>query len=314
MYGAGGQKRVPSEFNKDFRVPLPLLDEQRAIADFLDRETARLETLVGKKRELIEKLKEKRTALISRTVTRGLPAEAAAKAGLNPHPKLKPSGIEWLGDVPEHWDVKQGRYVGRIKTTVSLAEDEIIDAEGVIPYIKVEDLNSDHNIPVFSEAKFRSVDTSHSWIEDALIFPKRGAAIFTNKVSILRTRALLDPNLMGWQMLGQSFPKYYYYILKGRGLDDLADTSTVPQINNKHIYSERFPAPPLSEQRTIADYLDRETAKLDRLMEKVAAAIEKLQEYRTALITAAVTGKIDVRGLADSAVSTPVAGSSTVAV
>ena len=78
---------------------------QRAIADFLDAQTAKIDTLVAKKRTLIERLKEKRTALISRTVTRGLPPDAARAAGLDPHPKLKPSGIDWLGDVPEHWEV-----------------------------------------------------------------------------------------------------------------------------------------------------------------------------------------------------------------
>ena len=87
------------------RVARAALDEQRAIADFLDRETAKIDTLVAKKRTLIERLKEKRTALISRTVTRGLPPDAARAAGLDPHPKLKPSGIDWLGDVPEHWTV-----------------------------------------------------------------------------------------------------------------------------------------------------------------------------------------------------------------
>ena len=91
-------------------IPLPAGDEQRAIADFLDRETAKIDTLVAKKRTLIERLKEKRTALISRTVTRGLPPDAARAAGLDPHPKLKPSGIDWLGDVPEHWDAAAAVY------------------------------------------------------------------------------------------------------------------------------------------------------------------------------------------------------------
>lgn len=85
-------------------ISVPSQDEQRAIAEFVDAKTATLDTLVAKKRALIEKLKEKRSALISRTVTRGLPPEAARAAGLEPHPKLKPSGIEWLGDVPEHWE------------------------------------------------------------------------------------------------------------------------------------------------------------------------------------------------------------------
>ena len=91
------------------QVPLPPLDEQRAIAAFLDRETERIDALVAKKRQLIERLQEYRTALITRTVTRGLPPDAARAAGLDPSPRLKPSGVEWLGDVPEHWEVKELR-------------------------------------------------------------------------------------------------------------------------------------------------------------------------------------------------------------
>ncbi|MFE8031648.1 restriction endonuclease subunit S [Thiohalocapsa marina] len=105
MYGAGGQKRVPPEFCKDFLTPLPPLPEQTAIADFLDRETGRIDTLVAKKRRLIALLREKRTALISRTVTRGLPEATAREFGLEPHTRFKDSGIEWLGQVPEGWEV-----------------------------------------------------------------------------------------------------------------------------------------------------------------------------------------------------------------
>ncbi len=86
-------------------LPLPPLDEQRTIAAFLDRETERIDALVAKKRLLIERLQEYRTALITRTVTRGLPPEAARAAGMDPSPRLKPSGVEWLGEVPEHWEV-----------------------------------------------------------------------------------------------------------------------------------------------------------------------------------------------------------------
>lgn len=104
MYGAGGQKRVPPEFNKDFRIPVPPLTEQAAIADFLDRKTAETEQLVAKKRVLIEKLQEKRTALISRTVTLGLPPEAI-RAGLEPSPKFKGSRAGWPSDIPAHWEL-----------------------------------------------------------------------------------------------------------------------------------------------------------------------------------------------------------------
>ena len=95
-----------SEIGESLPLPLPPLDEQRAIAAHLDRETERIDALVAKKRLLIERLEEYRTALITRTVTRGLPPEAARAAGLDPSPRLKPSGVEWLGEVPEHWEVK----------------------------------------------------------------------------------------------------------------------------------------------------------------------------------------------------------------
>ena len=91
-------------------LPLPPLDEQRAIAAYLDRETERIDALVAKKRLLIERLEEYRSALITRTVTRGLPPEAARAAGLDPSPRLKPSGVEWLGEVPEHWEVKEIKW------------------------------------------------------------------------------------------------------------------------------------------------------------------------------------------------------------
>ena len=98
-------QNVSAERYASLWVPLPAVKEQVAIAHFLDRETAKIDTLVAKKRTLIERLNEKRTALISRTVTRGLPPDAARQAGLDPHPNLKPSGIEWLGEVPGRWEV-----------------------------------------------------------------------------------------------------------------------------------------------------------------------------------------------------------------
>ena len=113
-----------------FLLPLPPLDEQRAIAAYLDRETERIDALVAKKRLLIERLEEYRTALITRTVTRGLPPEAARAAGLDPSPRLKPSGVEWLGEVPEHWEVKDlkrcvpGVTVGIVVTPAKYYEDE----------------------------------------------------------------------------------------------------------------------------------------------------------------------------------------------
>ncbi|MEI7695575.1 MAG: restriction endonuclease subunit S, partial [Chlorobium sp.] len=268
-------------------IPVPLLPlpEQQAIAAFLDRETGRIDALIAKKKNLLSLLAEQRTALISRAVTKGL----------NPSVKLKPSSVEWLGDVPEHWEVKKGKYLGVLQSTPNVDEEEQTEEGGLINYIKVDDLNSLDNIPFFKKSRLDCTIIKKPFVQNALIFPKRGAAIFTNKVSILLGKALLDPNMMGWKILKKYNLKYVYHTLLLRGLDDLADTSTVPQINNKHIYPEVFPLPPLPEQQAIAAFLDRETAKIDTLSAKVLTAIERLKEYRTALISAAVTGKIDVR-------------------
>ena len=109
---------------KDLLIALPPVDEQCAIAEYVDRETERIDALMVKMRLLIERLKEQRTALITRTVTRGLPPEAARAAGLDPSPRLKTSGVEWLGDVPEHWEVKRLKHVASIATTTAFTDGE----------------------------------------------------------------------------------------------------------------------------------------------------------------------------------------------
>ena len=119
-------ENVSAERYARMLLPLPPLDEQRAIAAYLDRETERIDALVAKKRLLIERLEEYRTALITRTVTRGLPPEAARAAGLDPSPRLKPSGVEWLGEVPEHWDVRRLRTLADITT----GSKDTVDRDG----------------------------------------------------------------------------------------------------------------------------------------------------------------------------------------
>ena len=276
-------------------LPLPPPLEQHAIAEFLDRETGKIDALVMKKRTLIARLKEKRSALISRTVTRGLPPDAAAAVGLDPRPKLKPSGIDWLGDVPEHWDITKGRFLGTLLGSTAVSEDDMTEDEEGTPYAKVDDLNYVDSSLLLQTTSMRvtGVTARHRRI---VLFPKRGAAIFTNKVVIADGPYLFDSNLMGWEIARSADLEFVVYCLVARRLDDLADVSTVPQINNKHIYPAAFPRPPLPEQSAIVAFLDCETTKIDRMVTKVETAIERLQEYRTALITAAVTGKIDVRG------------------
>jgi type I restriction enzyme S subunit len=285
MYGAGGQKRVPPEFCKDFQTPLPPLPEQTAIADFLDRETGRIDVLVARKRRLIELLREKRAALISRTVRRGLPADAAREFGLEPHTRFKDSGIDWLGEVPEGWEVKSLRYLFHIRAGGDLKEDFYSEERTQqCPYpIYTNSIQSD--IPYgFTSKPYFGANTITVTGRGEI-----GHAVYRDHEYDAIIRLLvLTPKGIGGSC------KYFAYFINSM-LKFFGGSTAVSQLSAEQIRPYRVFVPPLPEQTAIATYLDRETSKIDRLAEKVEGAVGRLQEYRTALITAAVTGKIDVR-------------------
>ena len=287
FYSMGGGLRQSTKFKdlKRLTIITPSKEEQVAISNFLDHETAKIDALIQEQERLIELLKEKRQAVISHAVTKGL----------DPDVKMKDSGIEWLGEVPEHWEVKKGAYVGRLFGSEQIAEDGISDV-GAVPFLKVSSL-SEHSFEIQSwdwfitEEIAQGTHTRNNYI----VFPKRGAAIFLNKVNIVRQPSVIDPNLMGWQMFEFADIEYIAFALRARKLDELADISTVPQINNKHIYPEKFTLPPLSEQLEIVTFLNTSLRKTDTLITESELAIALLEERRSALISAAVTGQIDVR-------------------
>lgn len=280
----------------DIAIPLPAPAEQLAIGAFLAAQTAKLDALIDKKRALIELLSEKRTTLISQTVTRGLPPEAARAAGLDQHPKLKDTGIEWLGEIPEHW------LVGKFAREVRIAEGQV-DPE-IEPYASMLLIAPNHvesatgrllgqetaseqgaisgkylcRLGEVVYSKIRPVLAKATIApEDCLcsadMYPMRGYKAITNGYLLW---LLLSPEFTAWSVLE-------------------ADRVAMPKINRETLNELRLPVPPLAEQRAIEEYLQHESASIDDMIEKVEAAIGRLQEYRSALITAAVTGKIDVR-------------------
>ncbi|MBO6728235.1 MAG: restriction endonuclease subunit S [Maricaulis sp.] len=264
-------------------VPLPDLDTQKAIADFLDKETARIDQLIEKKQRLVELLGERELNQVSLLVS-GRVDHAV---------QLVPSGLSWLPEIPVHWSREKGMRIGAIIGSSQGAEVEA-EVPGTIPYLKVSDL---------LDFDGRKVERTNSSLVPSgevvsrgptIVFPKRGAAIFTNKASLIEGRFALDPNLMGWSMRPGFAAEYYLAVLKCRRLDDLADVSTVPQINNKHIYPQWFPKPPLNEQHSIARRLQSLQGPFASIRSRIFISIDRLKEYRSALITAAVTGQIDV--------------------
>jgi type I restriction enzyme, S subunit len=294
-----GIQNLDSSAYLEIRVCFPECDEQRTIADFLDRETAKLDTLVEKKRALIEKLKEKRAALISRTVTRGLPPDAARAAGLNPHPKLKPSGVEWIGDVPEHWVVSK---LSRKLMVLDCKHKTVSFIDDGVPVASIREV---HGFEVELAGANQTTDEEYLDLIEGDRKPRMGDIIYSRNATVGDAALVTTskPFCMGQDVclirVRGNHPGYVRYFLRSspglQQVEALMIGSTFRRINVGQIKAFWICLPPKDEQVVITDYLDHETTKIDRLIEKVEAAIERLREYRTALITAAVTGKIDVR-------------------
>jgi type I restriction enzyme S subunit len=272
-------------------VATPPPDEQRAIAAYLDRETARLDALVAKNTRLIELLQEKRTALISHAVTRGLDA----------HAPLKDSGVEWLGDIPAHWEVYQlRRVVSKFVDYRGATPEKVSDG---IPLITARNIKNGKIDFELSREFIREEDYA-GWMVRG--FPEIGDVLVTTEAPLGETAQIVDTNIALAQrvillktektLLTNDFLKESLASVSGQAeLWSRATGSTAIGIKASHLREILVPVPPLDEQRPIPAYLDRETAKIDALAAKVRQAIETLKEYRTALISAAVTGKMDVR-------------------
>jgi len=272
-------------------LPLPPLPEQQIIADFLDKETARLDALVAKNAKLIERLKEKRTALLSHTVTRGLNSKA----------KLKSSGNDWLGDIPAHWEVLTVRHRAKlIKTggTPPTAEERYYE-DGTVPWFGPGSF--DDQIVVSQPVKL--LNSSAVKEGAARMFAAGATMVVAIGATLGKVSSLTEPGSCNQQITVIEFderrvhPRFATYQLKRLepALRAIAPSATLPILDQGEIADIAIGLPPLPEQTAIAEFLDAETARIDDLVAKVETAVERLQEYRTALITSAVTGKIDVR-------------------
>jgi len=274
-------------------IPTPPASEQEAIADFLDHETARIDALVEEQQRLIELLKEKRQAVISHAVTKGL----------DPDVPMKDSGVEWLGNVPAHWTIRPLMHLTpperKIMYGIVLPGP---DFDGGVPIVKGGDVKpgrlslerlcrTDPDIELkYQRSRLLAGDLVYSirgGIGDVEIVPKE-----IEGANLTQDAARISP------AVGVD-NRWLLYALKSKlvfsQLEARATGATIRGINIMDLKRARLPVPPSSEQRALADYLDITITKLDRLEKESIAAIELMQEHRSALISAAVTGKIDVR-------------------
>ncbi|MFP3801163.1 restriction endonuclease subunit S [Paraburkholderia sp. SIMBA_027] len=281
----------------------PPVEEQFAIVTFLDCETTKIDTLIAKQEKLITLLQEKRQAVISHAVTKGL----------DPDVPIKPSGVEWLGDVPEHWGVSSLKRDIDFITSGSRGWAEHYADEGSI-FIRIGNLTRDHidlnltdlqyvDVPTGSEGERTRVRQDDilvsitAYLGSVAVVPVGlGEAFVSQHVALARPlKRKLLPRWIAYTVLsavGQN-----HFAAQGYGGTkiqlSLEDVRTIPMLT-----------PTLMEQNAIVDYLDNEVNKIDTLITKAQQAIELQKEHRAALISAAVTGKIDVRGFFEADMGT----------
>lgn len=268
MYGAGGQKRVPESFIKDFRAGLPSISEQQTIARFLDFKTAQIDALIAKKKALLDKLAEKRTALISHAVTKGL----------DPSVAMKDSKVDWIGKVPIHWQVLQLKFAITFQRGHDLPSDDRV--EGEVPLVSSSGISSSHDSSI-----------------------AKGPGIVTGRYGTIGKFTYVEPDY--WPLNTTLYSvnthgnnvKYLWFMM--HLLSDLfvmeSKKGAVPGVDRNDLHPVLTAIPPIFEQDAIVEILEKATLELDQQSEQIAKVIDRLQEYRSALITNAVTGKIDVR-------------------
>lgn len=270
MLGAGGQKRVPETFIKNFRTGIPTFAEQQKIADFLDWKTGQIDVLISKKKQLIEKLKEKRMAMITQAVTKGLDTKAP----------MRDSGIPWLGKVPEHWKVMKLHHIVRMKSGSNITS---------------ADIEETGEYPVYGGNGVRGYFKKYTHEGSFVLIGRQGALcgninyahgkFWASEHAVVATPDReLDINWLG-------------ETLRAMNLNQYSESAAQPGLSVEEIGRLRMPFPPVYEQGEIANFISIETAKIDTLTNVTVQTILRLTEYRTALITAATTGKIDVRNV-----------------
>ncbi len=286
--------KISMDSLNDVLMPIPPFQEQQTIANYLDNATAKIDTLIEKQTKLIALLKEKRQAVISTAVTRGLDSSVP----------MKDSGVEWLGEIPEHWTRTPLRYIGRLQNGISKGGDYFGSG---YPFVNYGDIYKNATLPQQVSGLAKSTK------EDQHIYSvKTGDVFFTrtsetiDDIGMASTciKTIKKGTFSGFtirfrqlsQTLNEHFSKYYFRTGHAQAFfEEQLNLVTRASLGQDILKQLPVLLPPLDEQQVIANYLDDKTSKIDILITKATKAIELLKEKRTALINSAVTGKIDVR-------------------
>ncbi len=276
---AGGDLRdgLNLDILGNIQCPIPSNEEQTQIATFLDRETQKIGRLIEKQQQLIKLLQEKRQAVISHAVTKGL----------NPNAKMKDSGVEWLGEIPEHWEVKRLKYVCSL-VTKKIPTDNL-------KVIALENIESQTGKYIQTESIYSGEDVG--FVAGDILFGKLRP--YLSKVYMADESGVAFGDLLVYRPTNKVSSEYAFYQMISDSFISTVDSSTygskMPRASVDFTNDMPFLVPPLKEQESISNFLKTKISMFEKLIEKANRAIKLSKERRTALISAAVTGKIDVR-------------------
>lgn len=293
IYGA---KILNQELIKNAHLIIPPTSEQSLIADYLDRKTAEIDELIVDKEKLIELYEEEKTAIINELVTGKIVWNG--NAWVEPS-EVKDSGVEWLGEIPEHWEVKRLKYVGESIMGIIYSPKEIVPKKNnsllVLRASNIQNGKFSYNDSVYVETKVNEKQILRK--NDILICSRSGSA------SLIGKNILIDERIAG-QTFGAfmtvfrtNLARFVYFYFNSqifRALTALFSTSTINQLTISTLNNFVIAIPPLPEQTTIVQHIESESARIDAKIANAKKLIDLLKEYRTALISEVVTGKIKV--------------------
>lgn len=288
--GGAMQNLVATDVFKSVSFTVPPLEEQQKIANFLDHETAKIDTLIAKQEKLIELLKEKRQAVISHAVTKGL----------NPDAPMKDSGVEWLGEVPEHWVVSSIKYLSSFVGTGGTPKNQssFVDDNDAIKWFAPGDFSD--KIELTQSSKYISFEAVASgdaklYKENSVLVIGIGATL--GKVALCKDEFSCNQQINMITPNKKTIAEFITFSLSAQHeqMKQLSNASTIGIMNQEKTKSIQIAQPPLAEQIEIVKYLNIALERFKLLESKATKQVDLLKERKTALISAAVTGKIDVR-------------------
>ncbi len=289
----GLRKVVRSDTFANIKMPCPPLAEQTQIANFLDHETAKIDHLIEKQQQLIELLKEKRQAVISHAVTKGL----------DPNVPMKDSGVEWLGEVPEHWQLVPLKYLCTFSGGGTPTKDNLSYwTDGNIPWVSPKDMKTfwiSETQDYITEKAVKESSTNTVEQNSLLMVVRSGILQRTIPIAINTVPVTMNQDMKALKFGKRVLVEYIANLIHGNTVQLLLEWSkegaTVESIEHEYLANSLIPVPSLKEQEEITQVIAKKMKVYAELTEKAELQITLLQERRTALISAAVTGKIDVR-------------------